>query len=315
MKQKLSELRVFLPEHNSTPMLKLAYNNAKNSGIPEALLKRKFVVINNFNDFPLDDVVNLNELPKTSQLLLFTIALRFSLPDALFKRYNFLTSKMYTSQIDVDSITEYAYYVVASLYSDKSKYDFLEKEIFDIEQQIIETGTYTTSRSDFSAFRQVGGTFADHLIACNFLLGMNESFMLKPCVENNMVPQSELHDVIGIINHLPIISQFYARNRYIASPSVKYDSDWKRFILAGENLLSVVFNIYRSLNKDYWKAYYFFVNNDICDIAKVTTFSEIDEEAVDNWVKIPKSFLNNDEGNYVTVDNLNYLKWEDASRY
>jgi hypothetical protein len=314
MKQSSNhDIKVYMPPASSSNMLSIAFNMASVKGIPVSLLNREYVVINNYGDAS-EASVKLSDLSPRSDLYVYSIASRFSLPDALLKKYIYLTSKMYTSKIEEELLADYIYYVVAALYSSDVKYEFLEDELLKIEKEVFDTGTFKNSNKDFKSSSYFSGTFSEHMIACNYMLGINKHFKINDS-ESNMVPIDRLMEVISIINHLPIVSQFSARSRSIVEPSMQYSEDWNRFIMAGENLLSLVYNIFKAVGFDYWKAYHFFVNNDVREIANITSFSEIDEEAVDNWVEIPKSLIKRDINNYVTIDNLNYLKWDNYSRY
>jgi hypothetical protein len=284
-------------------MLVKAIDSAYSKGIPLELLKRDHLVISNYNDVDFEGAVDLSLIGTSHPLYTFVNAARFSLPDALASRLYFLTSKKYTSNIkDVES---YIYFLIQALYYREPQYEFLKDEIMSIKNEISRTGTFYSKNCDFINIPKKQGTFTDHLIACSFMVSEQAGKDLD--LKNIM-------DVANIIIHLPLVSQFAARTPYIEEPSLSFMGDWNDFVSAGKELFSVVHEIYTKLNGDYWKTYYFFVNNDVIEIAKILSFSDIDESAVDNWVDIPKSFTG-DSKTYVSLDNLNYIKWSTISRY
>lgn len=291
------KLKVALPKASESVMLSKALDVASSKGIPVELLNRDYLLINNYKDADLPNDVLFRDIPISNPLYSFIISARFSLPDALSSKLNFLSSKKYAS--NVKDFESYLYFAIQTLYYREPQYEFLPSELDKIKSDILKTGTFYSKNCDFKIALTKKGTFSEHLVACSFMLFEEGKIKLD---------LKAIMDIINIIIHLPIVSQFAARNPYIEEPSMSFMDEWDNFILAAKEMITVVYDLYYKLDEDYWKTYYFFVNNDIIEISKILSFSEIDAEAVDNWVALPKAFTG-DSKSMISVDNINYLKW------
>lgn len=302
-------LRIYLPNISSHPMLEKAIHIATAKGIPAVLTNRKFIDIYDYHPLTYNNIIDLEDI-KTDEhksLFAFVSALQCSLSIALQRRFNFLTHHLYIKNIA--DFEAYVYFLIGALHYNEKGYEFLENEISEMSQVIEKTGTLSRTIS-FNESRSYSGQWNEHLIFSWF-----QAMYSK--LSFDILSDAHLRDmqaIISIANHMPLLSQFAARNPYINITGNIKQNDWNNFINAGFEIISIIYHIYNMLNKDYWKTYHFFTNNDIRDVASILGISDIDEEAIENWVELPKTFTQYTK-TYITVENLNYVKWNESSRY
>lgn len=285
----------------------LASKVALMKGIPEALIKRDVIVIP-VENFYTNSVIEFEDLNSTSEAVKAFNAVRFALPTKVIRSYRFLMSGEYMHMIKPEDYGAYSLHVIANLLYQGSYFEWLPDEIAAIQDEIIATGTYNSYKRTIITYESIPmrADFKQHLIAAAYIAKV-KGYNILDSDNMGFIPVDRLNEIAAIISHLPFFT-----NLHINTPNVNFDpqnKNWLGFINGSSELLALVNNLYVSSGFDYWKTYYFILNNDLWTIAAVSGFTDIDTDDMNSWVNLPKSFLNVNDLTSITEDNLNYSIW------
>lgn len=285
----------------------LASKVALMKGIPEVLINRDVIVIP-VENFYTNSVIEFEDLNPTSEAAKAFNAVRFALPTKVISSYRFLMSGEYMYMIKPEEHEAYSLHVIANLLYQGSYFEWLPDEIAAIEDEIIASGTYNSYKRTFITYESIPmrAEFKQHLIAAAYI-AKDKGYHILEADGMGFIPVDRLDRIVNIISHLPFFTNLHINTRNVNfDPQNKH---WIGFINGSSELLALVNNLYVISGFDYWKTYYFILNNDLWSIAAVSGFTDIDKDDMDSWVDLPKSFLNSKDLTNVTEDNLNYSIW------
>lgn len=287
---------------------KQAENTCSVKGIPEVLYSRKKIIVP-ITNFYTDDIVFLSDLPVNSELFKAYYGIRFSLPLKTISYYKMLSSVNYLDFIPAGMRHAYFFYLIDALISQGGHFDWLDDEVVKIREEIDETGTYNGFKNSTIMFDNIvmRMAFKEHLIAASFIASVSgKGRILEPDMFG-FIPLDRLHEIIKLIEHLPFFTEMMIRSPEVKIPVNK--SKWSSFVDASSELLRLVNNLYVNSGYDYWKTYYFILNNELCDIAAVASFSDIDNNVMSEGINIPKVLLTHSKLTEISETNLNYSSW------